>query len=145
MIQVAHTFGGQISSHFLKKTTTSTSLCLYQIVICRKKRQKKSMFKTPLRPTGIQIATKKKLCDSTSSGTDQYQNGSSNLLTPCIESSLDRLGLLSPTHDQRSRQQTGKITFQLVLINKSKFLKAKDRTKVIYSEVRGARGSLLYT
>ena len=46
-------------------------------------------------------------------GTDQYQNGSSNLLTPySIESSLDRLGLLSPTHDQRSQQQSRQITFQ---------------------------------
>ena len=58
----------------------------------------------------------KKLCDSTSNGTDQYQNGPSNLLTPYIESSLDRLGLLLPTHDQRSKQQTG---HQPVLINKS--------------------------
>ena len=48
VIQVAHTFGGQISSHFFTKNTTNASLCLYQIVICRKKRQKKSMFKTPL-------------------------------------------------------------------------------------------------
>ena len=37
-----------------------------------------------LRPTGIQIATKK-LCDSTSNGTDQYQNGTSNLLIPYRE------------------------------------------------------------
>ena len=41
VIQVAHTFGGQISSHFFKKATTNVSLRLYQIVICRKKRQKK--------------------------------------------------------------------------------------------------------
>ena len=33
-----------------------------------------------------------------------------------IESSLDRLGLLSPTHDQRSQQQTGQITLQPVLL-----------------------------
>ena len=48
VIQVAHTFCDQISSHLKKKTTTNASLRLYQIVICRKKRQKKSMFKTPL-------------------------------------------------------------------------------------------------
>ena len=36
--------------------------------------------------------------------------------TPYIESSLDRLGLLLPTHDQRSKQQAG---HQPVLINKS--------------------------
>ena len=37
-----------------------------------------------LRPTGIQNRDKK-LCGSTSNGTDQYQNGSSNLLTPYRE------------------------------------------------------------
>ena len=40
-----------------------------------------------------------------------------------IESSHDLLGLLSPTHDQRSQQQSGHITLQPVLINKSKLLK----------------------
>ena len=40
-----------------------------------------------------------------------------------IESNLDRLGLLSPTHGQRSQQQSGQITLQSVLI-KPKFLKA---------------------
>ena len=35
--------------------------------------------------------------------------------------------MLSPTHDQRSQQKTGKITLQPVLINKSKFLKATWR------------------
>ena len=47
-----------------------------------------------------------------------------------VESSLDRLGLLSPTHDQRSQQQSGQITLQPVLINKSKFLKATHRSTV---------------
>ena len=47
-----------------------------------------------------------------------------------IESSLDRLGLLSPTHDQRSQQQTGQITLQPVLINNSKFLKATHCTGI---------------
>ena len=37
-----------------------------------------------------------------------------------IESNLDRLGLLSPTHDQRSQQQSGQITLQPVLINNSR-------------------------
>ena len=70
-----------------------------------------------LRPTGIQIATKSYAALQAMNGTDQYQNGSSNLLTP-FESNLDRLGMLSPTHDQRSQQKTGKITLQPVLINK---------------------------
>ena len=52
-----------------------------------------------------------------------------------IESSLDPLGLLSPTHNQRSQQQTGQITFQTVLINKSKFLKATHQTKMRKIEI----------
>ena len=44
------------------------------------------------------------------------------------ESNSDRLGLLSPTHGQRSRQQSGQITLQSVLINKPKFLKATHHT-----------------
>ena len=52
-----------------------------------------------------------------------------------IESNLDRLGLLSPTHDQRSQQQSGQITLQPVLINKSKFLKATHRTKIRKIEI----------
>ena len=47
-----------------------------------------------------------------------------------IESSLDRLELFSPTHDQRSQQQSGQITLHSVLINKSKFLKVTHRTKI---------------
>ena len=55
-----------------------------------------------------------------------------------IESNLDRLGLLSPTHDQRSQQQTGQIAFQPVLINKSKFLKASTHcTKTRKLKYRG--------
>ena len=42
-----------------------------------------------------------------------------------VESNLDRLGLLSPTHDQRSQQQRGQITLQSILINKPKFLETK--------------------
>ena len=48
VVQVAHTFCDQISSHLKKKTTTNASLRLYQIVICRKKRQKKACLKRPL-------------------------------------------------------------------------------------------------
>ena len=52
-----------------------------------------------------------------------------------IESSLDRLGLLSPTHDQRSQQQSGQITLQPVLIDESKFLRAAHRTKIRKIEI----------
>ena len=66
-----------------------------------------------LRPTGIQIATK-------SYATLQQAMTPINIkktvhqtsLLHIIESNLDRLGLLSPTHDQRSQQQTGQITLQ---------------------------------
>ena len=47
-----------------------------------------------------------------------------------IESNLDRLGMLSPTHDQRSQQKNGKIRLQPLLINKSKFLKATHHKEV---------------
>ena len=86
-----------------------------------------------LRPTGIQIATKS-LCGSTSNGTDQYRKGSSNLILH-IKSNLDRLGMLSPTHDQRSQQKAGKITLQPVLINKSKFLEATHCTEIRKIEI----------
>ena len=52
----------------------------------------------------------KKLCDFTSDGTDQLIT--KRFIKPPllhIESSLDRLGLLSPTHDQRSQQQIGQL------------------------------------
>ena len=48
-----------------------------------------------------------------------------------IESNLYRLGMLSPAHDQRSQQKTGKVTLQPVLINKSKFLKTTHCTEEI--------------
>ena len=46
-----------------------------------------------------------------------------------IESNLDRLELLSPTHDQRS-QQSRQITLQSVLINKPEFLKVIHHTEI---------------
>ena len=47
-----------------------------------------------------------------------------------IENKLDRLGLLSLTQVQRSQQQSGKITFQSVLINKPEFLKATRHSEI---------------
>ena len=71
----------------------------------------------------------------TGNGTDQCQK---RLITPpysihidSIESNLDRLGLLSPTHGQRSQQQSGQNTLQSVLINRPKFLKAARHTVAI--------------
>ena len=47
-----------------------------------------------------------------------------------VESSLDRLGLLSPTHGQPSQQPSGQVTLQSVLINKPKFFKATRHAEV---------------
>ena len=52
-----------------------------------------------------------------------------------IESSLDRLRLLSPTYDQRSQQQSGQITLQSILSNKSMFPKATHRTEIRKVEI----------
>ena len=52
-----------------------------------------------------------------------------------IESNLDRFGLLSPTHGQRSQQQSGQITLQSVLNNKPKFLKATRHTEISKIEI----------
>ena len=38
------------------------------------------------------------------------------------QSNLDRLGMLSPTHDQRSQQRNGKSTLQPILMNEFKFI-----------------------
>ena len=81
-----------------------------------------------LRPTGIQIATKRYATLQVMAPTNVTTVHQTSFLH--IESSLDRLGLLSPTHDQRSQQQSGHITLQPVLNNKSKFLKATHRTKI---------------
>ena len=47
-----------------------------------------------------------------------------------IKSNLDRLELLSPTHGQRSQQQSGQITLQSVLANKPKFLKVTHHAEI---------------
>ena len=65
-----------------------------------------------LRPTGIQIATKNYATLQAMAPTDIKTVHKTSLLH--IESSLDRLGLLSPTHDQRSQQQSGQMTLQPV-------------------------------
>ena len=55
-----------------------------------------------LRPTGIQIATKSYAALQAMAPTKNKTVHQTSLLH--IESSLDRLGLLSPTHDQLSQQ-----------------------------------------
>ena len=59
-----------------------------------------------LRPTGIQIATKSYAALQAMAPTNIKTVHQTSLLH--IESNLDRLGMLSPTHDQRSQQKTGK-------------------------------------
>ena len=80
-----------------------------------------------LRPTGIQIATKSYAALQAMAPT--------NIKTVHQTSLLDRLGMLSRTHDQRSQQKTGKITLQPVLINKSKFLKVTHCTEIRKTEI----------
>ena len=81
------------------------------------------------RPTGIQIATKSYATLQAMAPTNVKTVHQTPLLH--IESTLDRLGVLSPIHDHRSQQQSGQITLQSVLINTSKFLKATHRTKIM--------------
>ena len=61
-----------------------------------------------LRPTGIQITTKSYAALQAMAPTNIKTAHQTSLLHN-IESNLDRLGMLSPTHDQRSQQKTGKI------------------------------------
>ena len=86
-----------------------------------------------LRPAGIQIGTKSYAALQAMTPTDVKTVHQISLLH--IESNLDRLGMLSPTHDQRSQQKNGKVTLQPVLINKSKFLKATHCTKIRKIEI----------
>ena len=86
-----------------------------------------------LRPTGIQIATKRYATLQAMAPTNIKTVHQTFLLH--IESSLDRLELLSPTHGQRFQQPSRQITLQPVMINKSKFLKATHRTKIRKIEI----------
>ena len=94
-----------------------------------------------LRPTGIQIATKSPAALQEMAPTNVKTVHQTSLLHN-IESKLDRLELLSPTHGQRSQQPGGQIILQSVLINKLKFLKAAHRTEIskINTEVHGSGG-----
>ena len=80
-----------------------------------------------LRQTGIHIATKRHATLQAMAPTN-VKTVHQTSLPYNIESRLDRLGLLSPTHDRRSQQQNGQITLQPILIKKSKFLKATHCT-----------------
>ena len=86
-----------------------------------------------LRPTGIQIATKRYAALQAMAPTNIKTVHQTSLLH--IKSNLDRLGMLPPTHDQRSQQKTGKITLQPVLINKPKLLKALHCTEIRKIEI----------
>ena len=47
-----------------------------------------------------------------------------------IARNLDQLGLLSPTHGQRSQQQSGQIKLLSVLVDKPKFYKATRHEEI---------------
>ena len=91
-----------------------------------------------LRPTGIQIATKSYAALQAMAPTNIKTVHQTSFLH--IENSLDRLGILSPTHDQRTQPKTRKITLQQVLINKSKFLKATHCTEIRKIEIPRSMG-----
>ena len=80
-------------------------------------------------PTGIQIATKSYTTLQAMAPTKIKTVHQTSLLH--IESNIDRLGLLSPTHEQRSQQHTGQIALQPVMIDKSKLLDATNCTNNI--------------
>ena len=86
-----------------------------------------------LRPTGLQIATRSYAALEAMAPTNIETVHQTSLLH--IESNLDRLGMLSPTHDQRSQQKNGNITLQPVLIKKSKILKATHCTEIRKIEI----------
>ena len=86
-----------------------------------------------LRPTGIQTATKSYATLQAMAPTSVKTIHHASLFH--IETNLDRLVLLSPTHDQRSQQQGGHITLQSVSINKSKFLNAIHRIQIRKIEI----------
>ena len=70
-----------------------------------------------LRPTRIKIVKKSYAALQAMAPTNIKTAHQTSLLH--IESNLDRLGMLSPTHDQRSQQKSGTITLQPVLSTSS--------------------------
>ena len=78
--------------------------------------------------------SRQKVCGSTSNGTDQYQNGSPNLLTPYREQPRSTRNVTAYPRPAFSAKN-GKITLQPVLINKSKFLKATHCTEIRKVEI----------
>ena len=84
---------------------------------------------------GLGELRKDKLCDTLQAMAPTNVKTVLQTSLPHIESNLHRLGLLSPTHGQRSQQQSGKITLQSVLIDESKFLKVTHHTKIRKIEI----------
>ena len=74
-----------------------------------------------LRPTGIQIATKSYAALQAMAPTNIKTVHQNSLLH--IASNLDRLGMLSPKHDQRSQQKNGKriiYSYTMLIIENTK-------------------------
>ena len=105
----ARTETGEISIFPVQLTTSRTgnlTRLIHTLAICVTIHHSDNPL---LRPTGIKIATKSYATLQAMAPTNIKTVPETPLLH--IESSLDRLGLLSPTHDQRSQQQSGQITF----------------------------------
>ena len=70
-----------------------------------------------------------KLCDTLQATAPPIVKTVNQTSSLHIGGNLDRLGLLSPTHDQRSQQQSDQITLRSVFI-KPKFLKATRHAEI---------------
>ena len=55
---------------------------------------------------------------------------SRRFIKPYIKTNPGRLGVVSPAHGQRSRQQSGRITLQSDFIDKPEFLKAARHAEI---------------
>ena len=115
LLLLIHTFS--VLSLQLKETTVtqqvSTIKCQSRLWSQRRTKVNGShLDDNPLlRPTGIQIATKSYAALQAMAPTNIKTVHQISLLL--IESNLDRLGMSSPTHDQRSQQKNVKITERL--------------------------------
>ena len=101
--------------------------------------QTKSLKATQKRFLAIGGLHEDKLCDTLQGmvPTNNVKTVHHTSLLP-IESNSDRVGLLSPTHGQRTRQQHGQMTFHSVLINHG-HASCKNKENC-GTEVQGDRG-----
>ena len=76
-----------------------------------------------------------KLCDTLQAVAPTNVKTVHQTSLPHIDSKPDRLGLLSPTHCQHFKQESGQITLQSVLINKLKVFKGTRHAEIRRIEI----------